>query len=132
MDDQGTGQGGETGDVAVPRIKANQVKELRQLKVKEQGYKCPLCKEHLKQDDAVLDHCHETGHVRQALHRSCNAAEGRVKEWAGKRSRGDDPIQWLLNLIKYWGQDYTSNPLHHTHGAKRKKKRRPRMKKRGK
>lgn len=112
------------------KIKANQVKGIREAAVKRQRYKCPLCKEELKIEDAVLDHCHKSGHIRRALHRSCNAAEGRILHWAGVRSRGDDPIAFLKSLITYWKADYTANPIHHTHGRKRRRKRRPRMKKR--
>ena len=111
------------------KIKAKEVKAIREQMVRKQRFKCPLCRENLTYEDAVLDHCHDSGHIRTALHRSCNSAEGRVKEWAGKRSRGDDPDLWLRNLLRYWKQDYTTNPIHHTHGAK-KRKRRTRTRKR--
>lgn len=111
------------------KLKTQEIKLWRERFVKKQGYICPLCKEHLKVEDAVLDHCHDTGHIRCALHRSCNSAEGRVKEWAGKRSRGTDPDLWLRNLLRYWKRDFTKNPIHPTHGRKRRRKRRVRTKK---
>lgn len=117
--------------MATTKVKPGDIRGIRERMVRAQRYKCPLCSEHLKQEDAVLDHCHDTGYIRQALHRSCNSAEGRVKEWAGKRSRGDDPELWLKNLLKYWRKDFSHNPIHHTHGAKKRRRRRPRMKKRG-
>ena len=111
------------------KLKANQVKHYREAAVKDQGGECPLCGEELTMDDAVLDHCHETGKIRRALHRSCNAAEGRILSWAGKRSRGDDPVTFLKNLLLYWAGDYSHHPLHHTHGRKPRKRRKTRTRK---
>ena len=110
-------------------LKAHEVKEYREAQVRRQKGKCPLCKEVLVFEDATLDHCHDTGHIRMALHRSCNAAEGRILMWAGKRSRGDDPELFLKNLLAYWKKEYTENPIHYTHNKQRKRKRKPRMKK---
>lgn len=113
------------------KLKASEIKDYRERQVNRQKGICPLCKEPLKFEDATLDHCHTSGHVRMALHRSCNGAEGRILSWAGKRSRGDDPIAFLRNLISYWQRDFANKPLHHTHGAKkRRRKRQPRIKKR--
>lgn len=105
------------------KLKAAEIKPYRERLVKSQKGVCPLCKEELIIPDATLDHCHETGHVRQALHRSCNSAEGRILNWAGKRSRGDDPVLFLTNLLEYWATEYHENPLHHTHGHKRRRRR---------
>lgn len=110
-------------------LKAHEVKAYREEQVRKQKGICPLCKEKLVFEDATLDHCHDTGVIRMALHRSCNAAEGRILMWAGKRSRGDDPLLFIKNLFKYWMRDFTGNPIHYTHNKKRKKARKPRMKK---
>lgn len=115
--------------MATPTLKAKDVKEYRERQVRRQKGICPLCREKLNFEDATLDHCHETGNIRMALHRSCNAAEGRILMWAGRRSRGEDPAEFLKNLIAYWKRDFSTKPIHHTHGKKRKRKRKPRMKK---
>lgn len=112
------------------KLKAVEIKKYREHQIKRQKGICPLCKLELKIEDATLDHCHKTGHVRMALHRSCNGAEGRILSWAGARSRGDDPVEFLKNILKYWQRDFSSKPVHHTHGKKRKRKRKPRMKQR--
>lgn len=111
------------------KLKAVDIKELREKQVRKQRHICPLCKEPMTYEEATLDHCHTTGHIRQALHRSCNSAEGRILHWAGVRSRGDDPLFFIQNLVKYWKKNFKDNPIHHTHGVKRKRKRKPRMKK---
>ncbi|QBP32930.1 endonuclease VII [Shigella phage Buco] len=58
---------------------------------KEQGGVCPLCFEPLDfsikgvtGDSVVVDHCHITGRIRGALHRSCNGGEGKVASAAGR------------------------------------------------
>ena len=53
-------------------LSQNKLKEWRQANLPK---KCPIFK--CKVDDAVVDHCHNTGLVRGVLHRQSNA-------WAGK------------------------------------------------
>ncbi len=110
----------------LPKLTHREIKEYRERLIRKQRGRCPLCGEPLLPEEAALDHCHKTGHVRRALHRSCNAAEGKILHWAGIRSRGDDPEKFLKNLLKYWKQDYTNNPIHPTHGKKRRRKKRTR------
>ena len=111
------------------KLKTSEIKGYREQQLKKQRGICPLCKTAIKPEEATLDHCHKEGHVRQVLHRSCNGAEGRILSWAGKRSRGDDPVEFLRAVIRYWQKDFSKNPLHPTHGVPRKRrKRRPRMK----
>jgi hypothetical protein len=108
------------------KLKSSEIKAYREAALEEQDWTCPLCDLELTQEEATLDHDHTTGHVRRALHRSCNAAEGKVLHWAGTRSRGDDPKLFLRNLLKYWDGDYTGHPLHPRH--LKPKKRTPRRK----
>lgn len=111
------------------QLTTNKIKPYREKRLEEQGGICPLCGLEIEDGQATLDHCHDSGHVRQVLHRSCNGAEGRILSWAGQRSKGDNPVEFLHNLLDYWSQDYSSNPLHPSHGKpKRKRKRRPKMK----
>lgn len=128
MDDTGSVPERRAEDVATRKLKATEIKRYRERQIKRQKGICPLCRTELLPEDATLDHCHETGHVRMALHRSCNQAEGRILSWAGKRSRGDNPEEFVKNLLQYWKRDFHTKPIHHTHGQK-KKKRKPRMKK---
>lgn len=51
-------------------------------------YKCVVCKSEKK---LVLDHCHETGQIRNVLCHNCNTALGHVK----------DNIIILQGLVKY-------------------------------
>jgi hypothetical protein len=76
---------------------------------KEQGGICPLCQRGIDlkiKGEAVMDHCHETGLVRGILHRSCNAAEGKVANAAGRwgaktMDYESGVIPYLENLVAY-------------------------------
>ena len=108
----------------VDTLKTRELKPYRLQLLEEQNYICPLCELELLPEDAALDHCHVTGHVRQVLHRSCNSAEGKILHWAGQRSKGDDPVEFVGNLLGYWQEDYTDNPNHPTHDKQRKRRQR--------
>ena len=110
------------GERAVDTLRPKDILPLRLKKIQEQANVCPLCELELLPEDAALDHCHTTEHVRQVLHRSCNSAEGKILHWAGQRSKGDDPVEFVSNLLGYWQQDYTDRPLHPTHGKPRKRR----------
>ena len=110
------------GGTDVDTMKNKDLKPYRLALLKKQGYVCPLCELELLPEEAALDHCHTTGHVRQVLHRSCNSAEGKILHWAGQRSKGDDPVEFVSNLLGYWQQYYTDRPLHPTHGKPRKRR----------
>lgn len=68
-------------------ITAADVNEL----LKQQDFLCPLCKRHLTLEDFVVDHCHETNHVRGILHKVCNLGLGGF----------EDNIEFLQNAIEY-------------------------------
>lgn len=69
---------------------------------KEQGGICPLCQKPInlaEKGAAVMDHDHETGLVRGILHRSCNAAEGKVANAAGRW--GAKTMDYETGVIPY-------------------------------
>ena len=67
--------------------------------------------------DPVLDHDHRTGHVRQVLQRETNAFEGKVINAFNRYCRhlGISKEDALIQLVEYWGQDYSENPIHPRH-----------------
>jgi len=103
------------------RLKNKDIKEYRLRRLKEQQGICPLCGTYIAEDEAVLDHNHATGKIRQVLHRSCNQSEGRIKSWID-RSRGSDQILFLKNLVIYLETEYTDNPEHPIHLVEMHKK----------
>lgn len=77
----------------------------------KQGGLCAVCKKEISlqvmgnKSDYVVDHCHETGEIRGVLHRSCNAAEGKVTNaagrWGAKSTKYEDIIPFLEQLVQY-------------------------------
>ena len=80
------------------------------IKTKQRGV-CPLCGKPISlqvmgnKSDYVVDHDHETGEIRGVLHRSCNAAEGKVSNaaarWGAKSTKYKDIIPWLHRMLDY-------------------------------
>ena len=116
----------ENSEVESRQLTHREIKEWREKLLKKQKGVCPLCGELIATGEAALDHCYDTGHIRAVLHTSCNGAEGQVKRWAGRRSRGNDHILFVKNLLKYWKKDYSKLPLHPTFGKPIRRKRRRR------
>ena len=96
------------------RLKRKEIKEYREQLLKQQGGICSLCEKPIEEGEDTLDHDHVTGRVRRVLHRSCNAAEGKILSWC-KRSRCDVPTLMLNNLVKYWNDTYWDKPIHPAH-----------------
>lgn len=96
----------------MPKLKQAELKEYRRYLLRLQNNQCPLCLSELLEEDAVLDHCHTTGHIRFVLHRGCNRAEGTAKA-AVKRSRASqDPKGFMARVLKYWDADFSGMPIH--------------------
>ncbi len=79
----------------------------RHLKTKQHGM-CPLCHKEIDltiKGEGVLDHDHDSGEIRGVLHRSCNAAEGKIANaaarWGAKSSSYSAIVLYLQNLLDY-------------------------------
>lgn len=75
---------------------------------KKQGGLCPLCGKEIDikiPREGVMDHDHDSGEVRGILHRSCNAAEGKVAnaagQWGAKATDYPSIIRWLEAMLVY-------------------------------
>lgn len=82
------------------KLKHSEIKETRLLLLDQQGGKCAICHLPCDVDQAVLDHDHKGGHIRAVLHRSCNAAEGKVINIL-RRFGVKDAQHFLRELISY-------------------------------
>ena len=102
------------------RIKQSELKSWRDKFLHEQFNYCLLCGRKIE-SDPVLDHCHDTGHLRGVLHRQCNHAEGRIKDWIKRTGKETVPFDFLLRLAGYINQDYSKNPIHPTHKTEQEK-----------
>lgn len=95
------------------KMKVGDIPKVRDELIKAQGGICPICKRSLRgtvKKNIVIDHDHKTGVVRAALHRRCNAIEGKVLKvlstWGGASTR---PAQRKLigNLLDFWERQST-------------------------
>lgn len=63
--------------------------------IKNQGFKCGICKTELSYDNkAAVDHCHTSGKVRGILCRACNTGIGQLQ----------DSVEILQAAIQYLEQ----------------------------
>lgn len=100
---------------------------LRHLKTVQNGL-CPLCGKDIDitiKGEGVTDHDHDTGQIRGILHRSCNAAEGKISNaaarWGAKSSKYEEIIPYLESLVTYLKQPATQfiYPMHKTADEKK-------------
>ena len=96
--------------------------------LKEQDGLCPLCRQQIDlsiKGEGVIDHDHDSGRIRGLLHRSCNAAEGKISNaaarWGAKSSKYVDIIPYLEALVGYLKKEPTQfiYPMHKTPDEKR-------------
>lgn len=89
--------------------------------VKAQGGLCPLCDLPIDlkiKGEGAIDHDHDTGEIRGVLHRSCNAAEGKVANaagrWGAKSMDYAVLIPWLERMVAYL-KGPRCGLIYHTH-----------------
>jgi hypothetical protein len=113
------------------KLKQREVKEYREQQLLKQGNCCALCGDKII-DDAVLDHDHKTGLVRQVLHRGCNSLLGKIENNMPRSQVDINRLKGIAhNLIGYiiTTHSETLHPTHRTHEerkqlAKKRAKRR--------
>ena len=106
------------------KLKTREIKEYRETQLQHQDQKCALCGEDIELD-AVLDHCHKTGLIRQVLHRGCNCLLGKIEN-SMPRSRVDiRRLEGIAhNLVNYLKTTHTEirHPTHLTIEERKMKK----------
>lgn len=88
--------------MGIRKLRASETASVLKQMVAKQGGVCAICKKGFtKADGAVLDHCHKTGFIRGALHRSCNGGEGKVRVKAQWSHKGVTADEFLIGLGQY-------------------------------
>ena len=117
------------------KLKYSEIKPYREKQLLAQDQKCALCGEDIS-DNAVLDHDHKTGLIRQVLHRGCNSMLGKIENSMPRSEMTIDRLEtFALRLITYMRTQHTE-VLHPTYKTKeekkmKKKKSKPGPKKKG-
>lgn len=110
------------------RLKVSQIKSVRDLLLKKQDYKCPLCESSIGKASSkkrpALDHDHTTGIIRDVLCINCNGLEGKVWNLLRRMSKGKGR-DVLVNLLEYYDRHDTKphgDVLHPTHKTEAEKR----------
>ena len=96
------------------KLKTSQIKAYRQQAVQDQNYTCPLCEQPLTQQDAVLDHRHSDGRIRQAIHRFCNTFLGKIENNVIRNRITPEQLEAILRNYEGYVA-HTQDLLHPTH-----------------
>jgi hypothetical protein len=83
------------------KLKSTAIKSYRLLQLEKQNNCCALCGDVII-DDAVLDHDHKTGLLRQVLHRGCNSMLGKIENNMPRSRMNKDRLRvFAVNLLGY-------------------------------
>lgn len=109
--------------MSVRKLKTTEVKKVREELLRRQGGVCALTHYPLDPSDAVLDHCHTTGHIRGTIHRGANSLLGKLEN-NHKRYGVSKPMMFAIgrNLEAYLTRSFEANPLHPTHKTEDEKR----------
>jgi hypothetical protein len=107
------------------RLKQSQIADTRNNLLTDQGGRCALCKLPCSDEQAVLDHDHQTGAIRGTLHRGCNALLGKVEN-NYKRYGVSNLRSFLSGLATYLERHLTNSTglLHPTYKTEDEKRER--------
>ena len=109
--------------MSVRKLKTTEVKKVREELLRSQGGVCAITHYPLDPSDAVLDHCHTTGHIRGVIHRGANSLLGKLEN-NHKRYGVSLPqvIAMGEGLREYLSKDYSGQPYHYTHRTEDEKR----------
>lgn len=116
------------------KIKAKDIKFLREQILKEQNGLCAICCEPIEPSEAVLDHCHKTGFVRSVLHRGCNAFIGHLENNQVRNRITPQRLQQILNNFLFYINSHRLivHPTHKTKEERLEQAKKRRKRKMGK
>lgn len=91
------------------------VKACREALLEKQKDRCAVTGRGLNSKDAVLDHDHDTQHVRGAVHRQINTLIGKIENGHKRYTKWwlDEPLPVLLRFIADYLDGYYENMPYH-------------------
>jgi hypothetical protein len=105
------------------KLKYSEIAAVRQELLLKQKRVCGVCRGLIADEDAVLDHDHDTGAIRGVLHRSCNALLGKIEN--NYRRYGVKNLAAFLQGAPSYLQKHQTNRtglLHPTHKTPEEKR----------
>jgi hypothetical protein len=103
------------------RIKTSEIKKYREQYLVNNNCICPLCGLLIDPKDAVLDHSHKSGKLRNSIHRLCNTFLSKIEN---NITRNCITPEQLTNILRNY-ESYVSNTkdiIHPTFKTKDEKK----------
>jgi len=96
------------------KAKPKDIKQLREQYWAENNQICPVCQHLIELKDAVLDHRHSDGLIRNTIHRFCNTFISHIEN---NQKRNRITPQQLTNILANFEQyvDSTKSILHPTY-----------------
>ena len=96
------------------KIKQSEIKTYREQYWKENNGICPVCRHPVELKDAVLDHRHSDGYIRNTIHRFCNTFISHIEN--NQKRNKISPSQLTNILANFETYVRTHKPvLHPTH-----------------
>lgn len=106
------------------KLKHSEVRDWRIRQLGVQDYFCALCGDSIEPTEAVLDHDHKTGLLRQVLHRGCNSMLGKIENNMPRSCITMRRLEVIAqNLIGYLTTQHTEvrHPTHLTQEERKMK-----------
>jgi len=104
------------------KLKHSEIRDWRIRQLGNQDYFCALCGDSIEPTEAVLDHDHKTGLIRQVLHRGCNSMLGKIENNMPRSKMTIERLeQFTINLIEYIKTEHTE-VLHPTYKTAEERK----------
>lgn len=83
-------------NIIMKRIKQSEIKTYREQYWRENNGICPICQQTLDLKDAVLDHRHSDGYIRNTIHRFCNTFISHIEN---NQKRNKISPEQLANIL---------------------------------
>lgn len=103
------------------KLKSREIKAYRETQLAHQNNLCALCGENIELD-AVLDHDHKTGLIRQVLHRGCNAMLGKIENNMARNRLDISRLKTFAERLVTYIEDSKTDILHPTYLTPEEKK----------
>lgn len=103
------------------KLKHREIKPYREAQLHNQNNLCALCGEVIG-DDAVLDHCHKTGLIRQVLHRGCNSMLGKIENAMPRSEMTISRLKVFAERLVDYMQKTHTEAVHPRHKTKEERK----------